>query len=298
MKKFAVFMVTAALLLAGCAAQSPAPVETPPAESPDIDALVQQSVDEAMARYEEEQRAKDEEIEKLKDQLEALASQAEEGGSDSSSEDTGELAEPLFIEETVPENKPVSQAETLEDPEPEPEPLPSSNPAPPKSNSSSEQGFDLWTMYPSFVFDDAYREDEVPSSEESCKEETEEGTSFGEPLEDEAQEVIRLTNMERESRGLEALEMDDDLMALAQIRAEEVSIKYSHERPDGTRVVKEHPGFGENVGAKASAEKQVTSWMNSEGHRANMLRERFHHIGVGCYRAANGTHYWVQIFSP
>lgn len=295
MKKFAVFLVTAALLLAGCAVQNPAPVDTPP-EPPDIDAIVQQSVDEAIAQYEDEQRAKDEEIEKLKEQLEALTSQAEEGTSDPSPEDDAELPESSSIGETPTESSPTSQAETPEDPEPEP--LPPSNPAPPKSNSSSGQGFDLWSMYPSFVFDEAYREDGTPSSEESYEEETEGETSSGEALEDEALEVIRLTNIERENRGLEPLEIDDDLMALAQIRAEEVSIKYSHERPDGTRVVKEHPGFGENVGAKASAEKQVTSWMNSEGHCANILRERFHHIGVGCYYAANGTRYWVQIFSP
>lgn len=41
---------------------------------------------------------------------------------------------------------------------------------------------------------------------------------------------------------------------LAQTRAEEVSVKYSHERPDGTRVVKEY-GYGENVGAKSKAPK-------------------------------------------
>lgn len=295
MKKFAVFLVTAALLLTGCAVQNPAPVDVLP-EPPDIDAIVQQSVDEAIAQYEEEQRAKDEEIEKLKEQLEALTSQAEEGTSDPSPEDDAELPESSSIGETPTESSPTSQAETPEDPEPEP--LPPSNPAPSKGNSSSGQGFDLWSMYPSFVFDEAYREDGTPSSEESYEEETEGETSSGEALEDEALEVIRLTNIERENRGLELLEIDDDLMALAQIRAEEVSIKYSHERPDGTRVVKEHPGFGENVGAKASAEKQVTSWMNSEGHCANILRERFHHIGVGCYYAANGTRYWVQIFSP
>lgn len=292
MKKFAVFLVTAALLLAGCAVQNPAPVDTP-LKPPDIDAIVQQSVDEAIAQYEEEQRAKDEEIEKLKEQLEALTSQAEEGTSDPSPEDDAELPESSSIGETPTESSPTSQAETPEDPEPEP--LPPSNPAPPKSNSSSGQGFDLWSMYPSFVFDEAYREDGTPSSEESYEEETEGETSSGEALEDEALEVIRLTNIERENRGLEPLEIDDDLMALAQIRAEEVSIKYDHERPDGTRVVQ--LGYGENVGAKASAEKQVTSWMNSEGHKKNILLERYHKIGVGCYRLDNGKHYWVQVFS-
>jgi len=112
-----------------------------------------------------------------------------------------------------------------------------------------------------------------------------------------ALEVIDLTNAEREKYGLHHLEVDDGLMELAQIRAEEVSIKYSHERPDGTRVVKTH-GYGENVGAKKSVEKQVTSWMSSEGHRTNILLDRYHSIGVGCYKADDGRTYWVQIFKP
>lgn len=297
MKKFAVFVVTAALLLAGCTTQVPVPVETPPAEIPDIDTIIQQSVDKAMAQYEEEQRVKDAEIEELKAQLEALTAQAEEGTSEPAPEETAEPPEPAPGEGITPESEPVSPAETPG--EPDPEPLPSLNPVPPKSTpSSSGQGFDLKNLYPSFVFDETYQEEEVSSPEENFVEEPEEESSPGEPLEDDALEVIRLTNIQRESRGLEPLETDDDLMALAQIRAEEVSVKYSHERPDGTRVVKEHPGYGENVGAKATAEKQVTSWMNSEGHCANILRERFHRIGVGCYRAANGNHYWVQIFAP
>jgi len=112
-----------------------------------------------------------------------------------------------------------------------------------------------------------------------------------------AMEVIELANAEREKYGLHPLEVDEELMELAQIRAEEVSTKYSHERPDGTRVVKTH-GCGENVGAKKSAEKQVTSWMSSEGHRINILRERYKSIGVGCYKADDGRTYWVQIFEP
>ncbi|MBQ2751625.1 MAG: CAP domain-containing protein, partial [Oscillospiraceae bacterium] len=112
-----------------------------------------------------------------------------------------------------------------------------------------------------------------------------------------AMKVIDLTNAEREKHGLHPFEVDGELIELAQIRAEDVSTKYSHERPDGTRVSKTH-GCGENVGAKKSVEKQVTSWMSSEGHRTNILLERYQSIGVGCYQAENGRTYWVQIFRP
>ena len=109
-------------------------------------------------------------------------------------------------------------------------------------------------------------------------------------------DVIKLTNSERKEHGLNPLEIDEELMELAQTRAEEVSTKYSHERPDGTTVVA--LGCGENVGAKASAEKQMTSWMNSNDHRYNILLDRYKTIGVGCYKADNGNTYWVQIFKP
>ena len=89
MKKFAVFVVTASLLLAGCTTQVPVPVETPPVEIPDIDTIIQQSVDKAMAQYEEEQRVKDAEIEELKAQLEALTAQKEEASAEPVPEDTG-----------------------------------------------------------------------------------------------------------------------------------------------------------------------------------------------------------------
>ncbi len=109
-------------------------------------------------------------------------------------------------------------------------------------------------------------------------------------------ELIRLTNRERRSQGLDELEVREELMELAQIRAKEVSEKYSHERPDGSRVV--DLGYGENIGAKRSAQGQISSWMNSSGHRNNILMDWYQAIGIGCFRADNGKTYWVQIFAP
>ena len=86
-------------------------------------------------------------------------------------------------------------------------------------------------------------------------------------------------------------------MELAQIRAEEVSTKYSHERPDGTRVSETYI-CGENIGARKTAAIQVEKWMASEGHRHNILLERYKSIGVGYYKADDGITYWVQIFKP
>ena len=112
-----------------------------------------------------------------------------------------------------------------------------------------------------------------------------------------ALEVIKLTNAERKKHGLPLFEVNDELMKLAGRNKGVDWIGKRHERPDGTRVSKT-PGCGENVGAKKSVEKQVTSWMSSEGHRTNILLEQYQSIGVGCYQAENGRTYWVQIFRP
>lgn len=291
MKKLAVIMV-AALLLAGCAVQS----DTSPAETQDIDAIIQQSVDEAIAQYEAAQKARDAEIADLKAQLEELTSQEEEPSDDAKLEEAANLSEAAPVEETPQDGDATVQDEIPAETKPEVPVSSQSNAA-----ATSYGGFDLKNLYPSFVWDNIQPAEDDYSSDDEWEqdyEDEDENIPAGGILEADALEVIHLTNLERENRGLEPLAIDDDLMALAQIRAEEVSVKYSHERPNGTRVVVEHPGYGENVGGKASAEKQVASWMSSEGHCANILRERFHRIGVGCYQAANGSHYWVQVFAP
>lgn len=114
-------------------------------------------------------------------------------------------------------------------------------------------------------------------------------------IDENIQKVISLTNAERENAGLHVLETDSSLMELAQIRAEELATQYSHSRPDGTTVV--DLGYGENAGAKSSASAQVNSWMSSDGHKTNILRDKYNHIGVGCYQSDNGKLYWIQIFS-
>ncbi len=175
MKKFAVFVVIAALLLAGCTTQVPVPVETLPAEIPDIDTIIQQSVDEAMAPYEEEQRAKDAEIEELKAQLEALTSQKEEASAEHVPEDAAPQPESAPAEEAVPENEPAPLAETST--EPGSEPPPPSEPAPPKSNPSSSgsgQGFDFKNLYPDYVWESLEEAEEESYTASQLTEEAEE----------------------------------------------------------------------------------------------------------------------------
>ena len=269
MKKKITAILLTLTLLAGC--QSQVSASSSAADMPDMEAIIRQSVAEAvrekMQEYEEEQRKKDEEIARLKDQLEDLTDQSEVPPEESQAEPPAPESQP---EETVP-----SQTEVPSQPEPAP------TPSRPTASSTSYDPYDLKNMYPGFVWEGI--------------EEAEEETYTAGCLPEEAQEVIRLTNIERENHGLEPLPVDEALMELAQIRAEEIREKYSHTRPDGTTVVDLR--CGENCGQDSSAKEQVAAWMNSEGHRANILLDRYHHIGAACYRAENGNLYWVQVFS-
>ena len=111
-------------------------------------------------------------------------------------------------------------------------------------------------------------------------------------------EVIRLVNEERERYGIAPLEADDTLCGYAQTRAEELSVKFSHTRPDGTKgldIVKVASDTrAENIAqGMASPRAVVAAWMKSGGHRRNILNENFTSIGVGYDESTDS---WVQIF--
>ncbi len=124
-----------------------------------------------------------------------------------------------------------------------------------------------------------------------------------------AAEVVRLVNVERAKEGLAPLGTYDSLTRAAQIRAPEIVTLFSHDRPDGTScftamdqtgATKGAYTWGENIAAgNATAAATVEQWMNSPGHRANILNAKFTHIGVGYQHSAGSTygHYWVQMFT-
>ena len=126
--------------------------------------------------------------------------------------------------------------------------------------------------------------------------------------EDYRQEVLNLVNAQRAKYGLTALEMgDDNLTAAAQTRAEEIAVVNSHVRPDGSKcftVLKDYgvtdTPTGENAAwGSVSPEEVVNAWMNSEGHRANILNPEARKMSVGYYYNSNSTwgHQWIQIFT-
>lgn len=119
-----------------------------------------------------------------------------------------------------------------------------------------------------------------------------------------AQEVIRLTNIERAKVGKAPLQYHAKLQQAAMVRAQEIAIKFSHDRPDGTdsstAVYEAGAGCndGENIArGYPSPESVVQGWMNSNGHRWAILDPDSTHIGVGFYQNSYGTYFWTQEFS-
>ncbi len=121
----------------------------------------------------------------------------------------------------------------------------------------------------------------------------------------EAYKVLELVNRERAAYGLPPLTLDASLTELAMFRAAECAIYYptdsNHTRPNG-KPCNTAPGYptyywSENVAAgQHDAEAVMTAWMNSTGHRTNILKTTRTSIGIGAFYHC-GKYYWAQVFS-
>lgn len=115
--------------------------------------------------------------------------------------------------------------------------------------------------------------------------------------------VVALCNEQRAAYGLGPLTEDATLDSLASVRANEIVGTFDHTRPDGSSCFSVLNGVnymaaGENIASgQTSPEEVVNAWMNSEGHRANILSADFNKIGVGYLsQGVYGTS-WVQLFT-
>ncbi|MER5877997.1 CAP domain-containing protein [Streptomyces sp. NPDC001910] len=125
-------------------------------------------------------------------------------------------------------------------------------------------------------------------------------------LERTAREVIALTNTERTTHGLPPLAPDSPLTAAAQGHSADMVARdfYAHTSPEGRRPWDRAAAagsgrrtIGENIacGQRSPAEV-VLGWMNSPGHRANILKRDFTHIGIGLAGGGRAGTYWTQLF--
>lgn len=191
-----------------------------------------------------------------------------------------------FLCGQLPENRPDETPDTeqpeqtpdIEQPEEAPDETPDNTPQLPDNNHPEQ----------------------VPDNTPEQTPEEDSGSSQG----DYASQVVALVNAERAKYGLSALKVDSRVQQAAQVRAAETVQSFSHTRPNGssfstalTEAGVSYTRSGENIAYGQSTPQQVVqAWMNSSGHRANILNESFTTIGVG-YTVSGGTAYWAQLFT-
>ena len=160
-----------------------------------------------------------------------------------------------------------------------------------------------------------YNSDKEKNTENGEQQKAEEKTTEEQKVVEEvvekdyAEEMLSLVNSERIKAGVEPLQLDRKLMKAAQIRANELKEEFSHTRPNGEKcstvfeeINTEKVYGGENIAGGnglRTSESAMLGWMNSSGHKANILRSNVKYIGVGYVYDENSTYKcnWVQIFA-
>lgn len=119
------------------------------------------------------------------------------------------------------------------------------------------------------------------------------------------QQVVDLVNQQRSKNGLSPLTLNWQVSRVARYKSQDMCEKnyFSHTSPtygSPFDMLKKfninYSTAGENIAkGQKTAQAVMNSWMNSEGHRANILNKNFKEIGVGYYNK-NGSTYWTQMF--
>lgn len=115
--------------------------------------------------------------------------------------------------------------------------------------------------------------------------------------------VAELTNAERAKQGLKPLTLDSELSKVARVKSQDMKDKnyFDHTSPTYGSPFDMMKSFGisyraagENIAqGQTTPEQVVQAWMNSQGHRENIMNASFTHIGVGYVASGN---YWTQMF--
>lgn len=121
------------------------------------------------------------------------------------------------------------------------------------------------------------------------------------------QQVFNLVNQERAKVGAMPLVLSDAINKCAQFRSQDMATRnyFSHTDPDGhdpfywlKQYGISYTTAGENIAmGQTSAESVMSSWMNSSGHKANILKTSYGKIGIGVAKNSAGRLYWTQLFT-
>lgn len=118
-------------------------------------------------------------------------------------------------------------------------------------------------------------------------------------------EVFDLINKQRTNNGLTALKNDSEVQRVARIKAQDMvdNNYFSHTSPiygspfDMLKSFKiSYKTAGENIAGNSSNSSAVTAWMNSSGHKANILNSNFNYTGIGVVSSPKYGKMYVQLF--
>lgn len=118
-------------------------------------------------------------------------------------------------------------------------------------------------------------------------------------------EVFDLINTQRINNGLQALKVDEEVQRVARIKAQDMSDNgyFSHESPTYGSPFNMLQSFkisyktaGENIAGNSSNSGAVNAWMNSSGHRANILNSSYNYTGIGVVSSSRYGKIYVQMF--
>lgn len=144
---------------------------------------------------------------------------------------------------------------------------------------------------------------QAPVQPEAPKKEEQPSQSQSQQLSQFEREVVELTNNERTKNGLAPFQIDEELSKVAREKSRDMSAKnyFDHNSPtygSPFDMMKSYGisyrAAGENIAkGQRTPQEVVNAWMNSPGHRANILNSSFTHIGVGFVEQGN---HWTQMF--
>ena len=168
---------------------------------------------------------------------------------------------------------------------------------------------DLDLIYPKEKVDLPDHDHGTSTNNNSSNDEIESGSNKIEEVDSssEALEVLRLVNIERKKQGLNELILNHTLNGISTKKAEDMRDNnyFSHQSATyGSpfemlqRFGVHYQSAGENIAAgQKNAQQVMNDWMNSSGHRANILNKNYTELGVGYVTGGSYGTYWVQIFT-
>lgn len=111
------------------------------------------------------------------------------------------------------------------------------------------------------------------------------------------EKLLALHNEQRELKGRTAFKIDSYLIEYAQNHSQWMAKKKWMKHSDVSVLIGKYSAVGENIAYNQQNEKQVVvAWMNSTGHRQNIMNRNFNSIGFGLANNSKGEPYWCTVF--